>query len=688
MEGKLNNHIEFKFIRSQYPIYEKLFCYFQSSNISSWQPEVGDWVGLVKVGWNNLKECKIRKTIQNEWLESRKKVNVDYSHVVFELSELPTDYEGFYQFVYVTKNDLVRGVSKSFQFEQINLPQYAEQRRLAEGVKSEIEMPVHGRDTETLIARVESDLIRECQRLNLNWSKITDDAVNGKLLQKYLNNLKSMQKDEEITRRVEELFVENGKLCISIKSKIQEIADLRRDWEEMKSVNADLLNRLTIAERTIELYERDRLSWIKKFKELSQSKDSKQWVELDEKKWYECEQPELTRWTSLYELETSMEPKVTFVQRIEDMPMPKSWSWFDRVLPTVEGTSKEDVMLLNRVIEDLKKDNELLRERLRKGESESVKTEVHEQVKPRGVNIASELVNKQSLPTVTATVSLHETIKPIIQRIFESDREQIECEQRERELKQKQQGYIQQQHQPQQQQQQQHQPQQQQGYIQQQQQQQQLHTQQIRQQPIQQQSLPVQSQMHSIQQHSLPVQTQIHSVQQHSLPVQSQMHSIQQQAPIQMVHHEQQQQQQQQHLPQQSQQQVRSQFGEYLHKLDDELRCKIEERLRTRLQEQLKCKLDEMSSKMPLKPQQWSVHVTETELYPSSLPQKWRLDEQTRKQPLTTQKPLSTRVEQQQQQQQQQQMKSTTMCPVCGIVMPSELATADFEIHVNSHFTD
>jgi hypothetical protein len=163
MEGKLNNNnIEFKFIRNQYPLSEKLFCYFQSSNVSQWQPECGDWVGLVKVnyififykiyrktnnlsfffnqkaGFNNLKECKIRKMIQNEWLESRKKVNVDYSHVVFERkpinfikkikkfnifsqieNELTTELDGIYQFVYVTKNDLVRGVSKPFQFERV-----------------------------------------------------------------------------------------------------------------------------------------------------------------------------------------------------------------------------------------------------------------------------------------------------------------------------------------------------------------------------------------------------------------------------------------------------------------------------------------------------------------------------------------------------------------------------------------
>lgn len=79
-----NNNIEFRFIRNSYPLNEKLFCYFHIPSVGTNQPEVGDWIGIFKVGWKSLKEFKIRKLIQSEILDVHCRANIDYGHVVFE----------------------------------------------------------------------------------------------------------------------------------------------------------------------------------------------------------------------------------------------------------------------------------------------------------------------------------------------------------------------------------------------------------------------------------------------------------------------------------------------------------------------------------------------------------------------------------------------------------------------------
>jgi len=125
--------IEFQPIQNQYPLGENVYCYFIVPGTT--QPEQGDMIGLVPLGWKNGSELRYKKfvKIDNVWGT----VGQKFGHVMFESDMIPTIGQQQYQFVYVKNGGLVHGISKPFTFEpKIEYGQYMPYGQFTTGQRS------------------------------------------------------------------------------------------------------------------------------------------------------------------------------------------------------------------------------------------------------------------------------------------------------------------------------------------------------------------------------------------------------------------------------------------------------------------------------------------------------------------------------------------------------------------------
>lgn len=464
------NQVEFKFTRNAYPTNEKVFCYFSTvtpQGSTQHQPQGGDWIGLFKVGWKNLRECITRKFVSIEAIEGSKKINIDYTHVVFEQIELPKEKEGFYQFVYVTKGDLVRGASRPFQLEMETtelkgelkelkremwntiqereqwskivserepwskivierepwtkvdereqqwckqVEQQREQREqqtwsqvVEEREQRERSLPRRScsnnkmdfNNNTTVVELSETDLLREISN-GRQWEKLSEESIVNKLIQKYLTSVRS-KKDEDFVKRFEELFVENKKLSSSLKKRMCEVLELKKECQELKYLNSEVLNKLTNGERKVELLERElererevlrrRLEEQKEvlpsIYERSMGKHQHYLIkdiESEEAKAILREEnerlrEELRRLTTMYQTEsqcfTTLKNKLMKIDESLVNQLNKRLN--ERKLSEVEETTLVEIKALKNLIDELRSENESLKARMRFDLNECVK---------------------------------------------------------------------------------------------------------------------------------------------------------------------------------------------------------------------------------------------------------------------------------------------------------------------------
>ena len=72
------NTAEFQAVRTTYPVGESLYCHVRFNALSSCQPETGDWIGIYKAGWMDMRDyvCKKYVTESDIWGEVERYVQV------------------------------------------------------------------------------------------------------------------------------------------------------------------------------------------------------------------------------------------------------------------------------------------------------------------------------------------------------------------------------------------------------------------------------------------------------------------------------------------------------------------------------------------------------------------------------------------------------------------------------------
>jgi len=261
--------VEFRFTRGSYLRSDKLFCYFHIPNLSECQPETGDWIGIYKVGWTSYKEFIVRRFITLESIEKCRVSKLDYGTLCFEPCELPKELGCSYQFVYVTKGNVVRGTSKPFVFETIPschvkdelfYPSLVDMLLGQERFMDEMMIPKRSEsclETDYEILRRPEIMDKYhrfvpktvCESVVKPTEYIHDDIST--LIQKCLTMKPIAEDRDKEYKRVQELLTENIKLRLSLDCKNEEIVELKREKEELVMCNTDLLSKLGICESEI-----------------------------------------------------------------------------------------------------------------------------------------------------------------------------------------------------------------------------------------------------------------------------------------------------------------------------------------------------------------------------------------------------------------------------------------------------
>jgi len=264
-------------------------------------PESGDWVGIYRVGWSNLKDFKVRKFISVDTIEMCRRSQLEYATVIFDTCDLLKETGIQYQFVYVTKCNVVRGTSKPFVFEGVfpeivcgglSVPvTVGEKKPVTSTLFSSLLKPEHldmEMKPEYLITREIKSVkptgvqIKETVRPTETTTTVTRTPVTTELYE-MLHHLimeqktttgfnletiipvviekvmKPYHKYEELVKLSQELFAENARLSLVLSGKVQEICELRQVNSELRMVNGDLLCQLSSVEKRIEqlTYERE-----------------------------------------------------------------------------------------------------------------------------------------------------------------------------------------------------------------------------------------------------------------------------------------------------------------------------------------------------------------------------------------------------------------------------------------------
>lgn len=306
-------NVEFKFIRTVYPRCEKVFCYFYIPNLAECHPESGDWVAIYKVGWSNLKDYKVRKFIPLESIDMCRKSQAEFATVIFDASDLPKETVGMqYQFVYVTKTNVVRGTSKPFVFEGV-VPEVCgvtggvtvgEKKPVVSSLFSSLLKPEHMElemrpeylinreirsvkptgvqiketvrptvlptetttSTGTTLTRtpITTELYEMLHHLIMEQKPTTVSSLETIIPVVIEKVMQPYQRYEELVKLSQELFAENARLSVVLSGKVQEICELKHQNGELRMVNSDLLCQLSSVEKKIELLSFEREQYLRK----------------------------------------------------------------------------------------------------------------------------------------------------------------------------------------------------------------------------------------------------------------------------------------------------------------------------------------------------------------------------------------------------------------------------------------
>jgi hypothetical protein len=75
---KMATAAEFQAVRNTYPSGESLYCHVRFDALSACQPEAGDWIGIFKAGWIDLRDYASKKIVKEGdiWSEGERYVQV------------------------------------------------------------------------------------------------------------------------------------------------------------------------------------------------------------------------------------------------------------------------------------------------------------------------------------------------------------------------------------------------------------------------------------------------------------------------------------------------------------------------------------------------------------------------------------------------------------------------------------
>ncbi|GFT52505.1 SKICH domain-containing protein [Nephila pilipes] len=161
-----------------------------------------DFVGLYRIGYDNLSQCFISKFLSETKCEDDGKLQ----HCVFNLSTLPLLEDGFYQFLYVTRDNEVCGASMPFEIKQIQNQPKEE--------SSDDDVIAEKADDDFLLVR------RGVERKN----QLLED-----LLEKY------RRKNQSLTFELEELMDSKDKICKEKEETIVYLSEQVISWKSQNS---------------------------------------------------------------------------------------------------------------------------------------------------------------------------------------------------------------------------------------------------------------------------------------------------------------------------------------------------------------------------------------------------------------------------------------------------------------------
>ena len=110
--------ILFEDLNESYPESQDLECLFSLNELV--KIESTDWIGIYKVGFTNCKDFMCKQNINlDQVADSRGKL-------VFPANDVPKDDGEFYQFVFISQSNQIRGASIPFQFKKTYLSDFIE----------------------------------------------------------------------------------------------------------------------------------------------------------------------------------------------------------------------------------------------------------------------------------------------------------------------------------------------------------------------------------------------------------------------------------------------------------------------------------------------------------------------------------------------------------------------------------
>lgn len=257
----------FEDVKETYTIAKPLECVFTLNELLR-SDGADEWIGIYKVGFTTCAEfvCKL----------SVEMVNESKGKLTFSIEDLPKEDGEFYQFVYVSNGKQIRGASVPFQFKIDECTEYSDDENDAVVVKFENNDTYHDiktrciklassnetyekvvRDNEGVIKTLKDEVASiklRCFRLTMDNEKLNftlnNKADNLRNLAESLTNITS--DNDNLQNQLNDFSNENKNLKDQLQERLDQVDSLKADFETTK---IDQIQKLEaqVVQRTEEL---------------------------------------------------------------------------------------------------------------------------------------------------------------------------------------------------------------------------------------------------------------------------------------------------------------------------------------------------------------------------------------------------------------------------------------------------
>ncbi|GFR12301.1 SKICH domain-containing protein [Trichonephila clavata] len=221
-----------------------------------------DFVGLYRIGYENLSQCIASKLLSETKCEDDGKLQ----HCIFNLSTLPLLEDGFYQFLYVTRDKEVCGASMPFEIKRMqNQPkaELSDDDVIAEKADDDFLLVRHGIERKNQLLE---DLVEKYRRKNQSLIFELEEF-------KVANNMICKDKEKAIlslNEQVSNLKSQNSLMESQMSDKINVIKKLKEEMDDLKKNYKKIQQKNQKLERNLDKNCEDLFSL---HKELTQFKD-------------------------------------------------------------------------------------------------------------------------------------------------------------------------------------------------------------------------------------------------------------------------------------------------------------------------------------------------------------------------------------------------------------------------------